>query len=205
MHTSITVVLALTECVPSFSTAETPDTTQQPHVAPADPSGVADFARLRTEYGDRKDFFEICERNRPLERFIELVNGKGWEQVLAISDPWLQKCPIDIDAHLVTAIALKELGRVAESDHHLRWFRGLVDSIFASGDGRTPSTAFVVISVPEEYSVLRVLRMRRTSQALMRDRIDELTVESDKGVRGVIYFNPAAHFCRMDEQLRKRQ
>jgi hypothetical protein len=175
-----------------------------PSVKPPDtpgPSAPVDFARVRTEYGDRKDFFDICERERPLNRLSELIGQQRWDEVLAMSEPWLQKCPVDIDVRLVTAVALKGLGSPLESEHHARWFRGLVDSILASGDGRTPETAFVVISVPEEYSVLRALRMRPTSQSLSPGFIDALSVVSDKGDRGVIYFNPAAHFRRLKGQL----
>jgi len=177
-----------------------PPSAKQPGVP--DLSVPTDFGRLRTEYGDRKDFFDICERRRPLKRLAELVDQKRWDEVLTVSDPWLQQCPVDIDAHFVKAIALKELGRAPESEDHIRWFRGLADSILASGDGRTPQTAFVVISVPEEYSMLRVLRMRLKSQALTSGGIDALSVENGQGVTGIIYFNPAAHFRRMPELFR---
>jgi hypothetical protein len=164
----------------------------------ANPFSV-DFDRLRAEFGARSDFVDICERDRPLHRLAELVTEKDWNAILAISEPWLQRCPVDIDAHLIRAVALKELKRFTESDHHLNWFRGLVDSVLTSGDGRTPQTAFVVISVAEEYSILRVLRVRPTRHATLSSGVDELVVEID-GVAGVLYFNPAAHVRRLGER-----
>jgi hypothetical protein len=195
--TTIVIAGSLVGCVRPQPPPVTPSAKQP---GAPDASVPADFARLRTEYGDRKDFFDICERDRPLNRLAELHDQQRWDEILAASEAWLRQCPVDIDAHLVTAIALKELGSPLESQHHVRWFRGLVDSILASGDGRTPQTAFVVISVPEEYSVLRVLRMRPTGQAL-QSGIDVLSVVNDKGAVGVIYFNPAAHFRRLKQQL----
>ena len=183
-------------CVRSATPPVTPSV-QQPDVPK--PSEPGDFARLRTEYGDRKDFSDLCERERPLNHLAELIAQQRWDEILVVSQPWLQKCPVDIDAHLATAIALKELGSPLESQHHVRWFRGLVDSILASGDGRTAQTAFVVISVPEEYSLLRALRMRPTGQSLEPGWIDRLSFVSDKGATGVMYFNPAAHFRRLRE------
>lgn len=197
------VTIQLVGCAQSSSTKVMPTVKQTAPVMTRDSSIPAHFARLRSEYGDRKDFIALCERDRPLRRFFELVDHKDWDQLVTVSESWLQQCPIDIDAHIVKSIALKALGRIPESEHHVRWFRGLVDSILASGDGRTPATAFVVISVAEEYSLLRVFGMRRTQQTLTSDRIDALSVVSDKGVPGVIYFNPAAHFRRLDDQLRK--
>jgi Domain of unknown function (DUF4919) len=176
--------------------------TKQPTTAspqPADPAAV-DFARLRAEFGGRSDFSDMCERDRPLHRLADLVHQRHWSDVLAASAPWLEQCPVDIDAHFIRAIALKELGRMAESDHHVEWFRGLVDSILTSGDGRTPQTAFVVISVAEEYSVLRVLQMRPTRHVIMNTGVDALHVQADVGVAGIIYFNPAAHIRRLGKR-----
>ena len=168
------------------------------HTPLANPFSV-DFDRLRAEFGSRTDFAEICERDRPLHQLAELVIQKDWNTILVTSEPWLQRCPIDIDAHLIRAVALKELKRLLESEHHLNWFRGLVDSVLTSGDGKTPQTAFVVISVAEEYSILRVLRVRPKRHVTLSSGIDELVVEID-GVAGTLYFNPTAQARRLGER-----
>jgi len=160
---------------------------------------TCDFDRLRAEFGARSDFTEICERDRPLHQLAELVIQKDWNTILVTSEPWLQRCPIDIDAHLIRAVALKELKRLPEAEHHLNWFRGLVDSVLTSGDGKTPQTAFVVISVAEEYSILRVLRVRPKRHVTLSSGIDELVVEID-GVAGTLYFNPTTHARRLGER-----
>ena|SRR5215510_6598839 len=182
--------------------ASSPNTTAKPalnaHTPLANPFSV-DFDRLRAEFGARSDFVAICERDRPLHQLADLVIQKDWNSILATSEPWLQRCPVDIDAHLIRAVALKELKRSAESEHHLNWFRGLVDSVLTSGDGRTPQTAFVVISVAEEYSILRVLRVRPKRHVTLSSGIDELVVEID-GVAGVLYFNPTAQVRRLGER-----
>src|SRR5215831_8626067 len=158
--TAITLILlagSLAGCASAPSEPVTP--TLNAHTPLANPFSV-DFDRLRAEYGGRSDFVEICERDRPLHHLADLVVQKDWNSILVTSEPWLQRCPVDIDAHLIRAVALKELKRLTESEHHMNWFRGLVDSVLTSGDGRTPQTAFVVISIAEEYSILRVLRVR---------------------------------------------
>lgn len=195
---TIVVAASMFGCAPSVVPPAPPPSVERPDVPT--PSTPHDFTRLRTEYGDRNDFFEVCEQDRPLKRLSELAGQDLWEEVVAVSELWLRQCPVDIDAHLISATALRELGRLAESQHRVRWFRGLVDSILASGDGRTPQTAFVVISVPEEYSLLRALRLRPTSQSLAPGFIDALSVVSEKGSASTIYFNPAAHFRRLRER-----
>lgn len=195
-----TSLILLAGSLIGFVASSSAATKQPPTASPqvADPTSV-DFARLRAEFGGRSDFSDMCERDRPLHRLADLVHQQHWTDVLAASAPWLQQCPIDIDAHLIRAIALKELGRVAESDHHAEWFRGLVDSILTSGDGRTPQTAFVVISVAEEYSILRVLRVKPKRHMTLNSGIDELVVEID-GVAGTLYFNPMVHVRRLGER-----
>jgi Domain of unknown function (DUF4919) len=168
-------------------------------VAWDDPS--PEFSRMRAELGERDDFSALCERDRPLRALFDAANQERWERVLDLSLPWLDQCPIDIDAHLLSAVALQKLGRPEEADPHRRWYRGLVESILASGDGRTPESAFVVISVAEEYSVLRALRLERESQALLDGGIDALQVEAEDGAESTVYFNPAAHFRRLQRML----
>src|SRR5262249_8368118 len=188
-------------CASAPSTTATSTSAKPPlnsHTPLANPFSV-DFDRLRAEFGARSDFAEICEKDRPLHQLADLVIQKDWNTILVTSEPWLQRCPVDIDAHLIRAVALKELKRLPESEHHLNWFRGLVDSVLTSGDGRTPQTAFVVISVAEEYSILRVLRVRPKRHVTLSSGIDELVVEID-GVAGTLYFNPTAQARRLGER-----
>lgn len=116
--------------------------------------------------------------------------------MLAVAQPWTQQCPVDILAQQITATALSKLGREPEAQAHVRMYRGLVDSILASGDGRTPGTAFVVISISEEYAVLRVFQLKPARQALLDGGIDAFTVSAEGGT-ATIYFNPAAHWQRI--------
>jgi hypothetical protein len=182
-------------CAPAAPRAHT----RSPTGEIADATSI-DFARVRAEYGDREDFRELCENGRPLKEFIELTNAGRFAEVLAISQPWVSKCPVDIDAHFVTAIALTELGKPHEAEKHIQWYRGLIDSVLASGDGKSAETAFTVISVEEEYAILRAVKLHRKSQALSQDKIDILTVEGESG-ESTIFFNPAAHFRRLNRAL----
>ncbi|HXK24192.1 MAG TPA: DUF4919 domain-containing protein [Myxococcota bacterium] len=167
----------------------------------ADPVFLDDFTRLRTQYGEREDFRAVCEADRPLRAMIEAANAARWQESLDVALPWLAHCPVDLDARVVAAMSLSQLGREQEADEHKRWFNGLVDSILDSGDGKTKETAFVVISVPEEYSLLRVFGLAVTRQMLLDNRIDALVVEDESGKSSTVYFDPAAHFRRLSREL----
>ena len=161
---------------------------------------IPDLGQLRTSYGDREDFHELCERDRPLGDAFGLLEAQSFLELLSVSTPWLESCPVDIDFHLLQAVALSSSGREAEANLHAQWWRGLIQSILASGDGETPETAWVVISVGEEYAVLRALNLKRTTQVLLEGGIDAMEVEGEGGSR-TLYFDPAAHFRRLEKSL----
>lgn len=70
---------------------------------------------------------------------------------------------------------------------------GLLKSIKASVDGKSPEKAFEVISINEEYGLIRSLGLRPIGQALMEDkgrRYDAITVVDPKtNEESKIYFN----------------
>jgi hypothetical protein len=79
-------------------------------------------------------------------------------------------------------------------------FRGLIDSIRSSGDGKSPATAWVVISVDEEYAVLRALEFKPSGQSLLRQNghsYDVMKAKNDDGTEQTFYFNvdiPFEHY-----------
>lgn len=161
---------------------------------------LPDFDALRTSYGERDDFVAVCEDGRPLREAFAALEQEDWQGALSHTDPWLARCPVDIDFQTLRAVALDELGRSEESQQQLRWRDGLVDSVMRSGDGRTPETAWKVISVGEEYAILRVFGMKHVGQALTDDWRDRMEVELD-GKPLTLYFDPAPHFRRMEKAL----
>ena len=98
------------------------------------------------------------------------------------------------------AFAFHNLGQTAKGKPHYDWFQGLIQSIRASGDGKSAETAYVTISVPEEYSVLSFLGLKIKSRGTTRDPIrDQFIVIDETGEEIHVWFNPAAHFARMAE------
>lgn len=73
---------------------------------------------------------------------------------------WLDACPVDIDAHFLSAVANRETGNHVEAAAHVRWFKGLVESVMRSGSGKSATSPFVTISVDEEYAMLRALQLQ---------------------------------------------
>ncbi len=194
------LAIAMGCCAAGEPGGSDPPLTRMAEAERPDWSRTPDFDALRKEYGDRDDFRDLCEKARPLRAAFDAVAAEDWVGTLAIADGWLPRCPVDIDLHMLRAVALARLDRAEESEQQIRWRDGLVGSVLRSGDGRTPETAWVVISIDEEYSILRVLGLKRQSQALTREGLDRLEVERE-GERHVVYFDPAAHFRRLEKLL----
>lgn len=163
-----------------------------------------DYYQMRQKIGWDENFFSICQKDRPLKAMTGAMNDKQWEKAADQGLNWLNRCPIDMRAHYYTGIALSELGREQEAKDHFRWTKGLMDSLVASGDGKTPETAYVTISVAEEYDVIYFFGLKLKSQSLVSSSVmcDLLTVENDKGEEISIYFNPAAHFARLYKMIK---
>ena len=98
---------------------------------------------------------------------------------------------VDPDPHLMASICYDKLGAADAARHELGVGMGLITSIEATGDGASPAHAMQVITVGEEYSVLRIKGLSVTKQALIQEdghNYDALTVVDDKGASQVVYF-----------------
>ena len=110
---------------------------------------------------------------------------------------------VQMEAHKITAFCLKKAGHEEEARREYAMFLGLFSSVLKSGDGKSPETAFVVIAVDEEYSVLETASLTPVKQALVShggsafDRFEVKLPDSDQTV--TLFFNvdrPQAQLAR---------
>ncbi|MFI4934857.1 MAG: DUF4919 domain-containing protein [Caulobacterales bacterium] len=98
---------------------------------------------------------------------------------------------VEPDAHLISSVCLDKLGQDAAAKHELGVGMGLITSIETTGDGLSAAHAMTVITVDEEYSVLRALNRPPLRQALVRDgghSYDVMTTKGDKGGEVTYFF-----------------
>lgn len=89
----------------------------------------------------------------------------------------------DIRAHMLRAVALRKMQRLAEADFHRSVAVGLINSIMRTGDGRGVKSAWTVFRVKEEYEVIKVLGCIVESQALSSDGDRRLDILEARRVR----------------------
>jgi hypothetical protein len=160
---------------------------------------VAFFTRLRLETAAQKDYEPIWSINEERKAIMEARKKGKIDAVLQLAEPWLTKLPIDADIHLVVAMAYKEKGDLPSYCYHLCVFNGLLASITSTGDGLSEESAFNVVSVDEEYSLVREIGGKVTEQRLV-GKCDRLEVERN-GKQLTLFFDASEHFKALRRTL----
>ena len=100
---------------------------------------------------------------------------------------------VNIVSHLYCGYIYKKTGDSIKSKYHYDIYDGLLTSIYESGDGLSPRTAYLVISTKEEYALINWLQLQFNQQSLINsdgysfDLMDVTDPES--GAEFGIYFN----------------
>jgi hypothetical protein len=152
-----------------------------------------DYTTLRDAYARSSSYDPYTGGTAQLRRPFEQAFAAGdCDSAVKQGQAILEKNFVSIDTHLVLGTCHGRLGQTDRAEHHTAMARGLIQSILATGDGKTPQTAFSVISVAEEYSLLRVLGARKVQQALVDNdghSYDLITVQTRSGATAEVYFN----------------
>ena len=154
-----------------------------------------DFARLRTSYVESPEH-EAGKHHNPdqtRKAAFAALAAKDFRAAAQLAGEILDVRFVDLDAHLVKYLAHSELGEQQLSKFHKLVYTKLLKSITASGDGQSIATAYHVISITEEYAVLRAFRMALIRQSLLRHEghaYDYMEVRNlNNGAASALYFN----------------
>jgi hypothetical protein len=152
-----------------------------------------DYGRLRLSYVDSPESKQAKDVSKSEKAMIPAINAKDHKEALKNAEIVLANDYVNMDAHFVAFVANRELGATEKAEFHRTVFRGLVDSIIRSGDGKSTEKAWVVINVHEEYVILRVLGLRPSEQSLLNKdghAYDEMKVKNvEDGIEQTFYFN----------------
>lgn len=171
-------------------------------VKKSDPT--VDFAamrKLQTRLDSYKPYGADVE-----DRPFALVSAGKLDQAKSLAEHVLGLNYLDLEAHMAAATIAEKRGDATAAAHHHYVMNGVLDSIFQSGDGKSLETAFVVITLSEEYAVMSQLGLRVGSQALLNDdaghSYDQLTgVNPKTQASQEVYFNIDALMGALAEEL----
>ena len=204
----ILVVLGL------LAVAALPPAVAAPFAVPGQPSEYAsllaslkagntaiDYTRLRLSYMDSPEYKAAKDTSKSEHAMFEELDKKDYPAALKDAEAVLESNYANIDAHYVALVANREMGATDKAEFHRTVFRGLINSIRSSGDGKSMKTAWVVINVHEEYVMLRVLGFRPSQQSLVNKdghSYDVMKVKNaEDGTEQTFYFNvdiPFKHY-----------
>ena len=152
---------------------------------------TVDFTELRLA------FFESSNYNpyAPMLTYRPLwgaVAQNNYAEAIKIAQSVFEKNFIEVNANMVAHIAYRETGDTERAAFHRFMADGLLASIKSTKDGKTPETAFEVISVSEEYGLMRSMELRPIRQSLIQDKghfFDALVVLDKTSQESTVYFN----------------
>jgi len=127
---------------------------------------TVNFKELRLAYVQSPQYAPYTHDEETRTLLNQALSEENMEMAINLVERLLESYYLDIDAHMIAAVVYGKIGDETKLSYHRKFVKGLLDSIFQSGDGRTFQTAFVVIDVDEEYAVLRILGIQPTMQSL---------------------------------------
>ncbi len=162
---------------------------------------TVDVNELRIAAGDGGIVSGVDARHK----LMAAARNRDFKKMEEAADAVLKSNYADLDAHFFAKIAAKELGKPEKAEFHDWVETGLLKSLRSSGDGRSAATAIKVISVDEEYFILRMMDQMPKSQALSKcegkpcDIMTTTDRESEQ--EHTWYFNVEVPMRRMTEAI----
>lgn len=143
------------------------------------------------------------------KKLKELMDKKGdpsekdLEKIITLSEKILKEIPFDIDYWLYIAYANKMLNRPLDRHSAIQMYRGILTAINSTGDGKSLETAFWVIRVDNEYTMLHWLDLEFGGQQSLINRCDKLTVKKNEEGLEAVYFDVSILFNSMSKLFDK--
>jgi hypothetical protein len=150
---------------------------------------AADFARLRWLYAA----MDFPEGPTPPDSLVAHARRAATDAAArAALDSLLAVHFGNVRAHEVAERIYRQRNDSADAEREARIIERIAASITSGRDGRTLETAFLVVGIPEEYTILRLRGVKFESQALLAGcepaMCDELSGVEEKTGRRVTYY-----------------
>jgi tetratricopeptide (TPR) repeat protein len=146
--------------------------------------GLDEYFMLYLGQSEQPDFQPASNwGRRSSEQLYKAFRARDYEGCIAKADSILATDPLNFSVHYYCALAHAEVGNQDRAYDHFFKSQGLITAIFMVGDGKSPETAFLVIQVPDEYTLLSYMGYEVTSQALVRNgdfAYDRMSVVREK-------------------------
>jgi hypothetical protein len=158
----------------------------------ADPDG-ADYHSLRMAYVHTEDYNPYAQDAESIGQLRTALSDGAMDAALDAVSQLLEQNYLDIEAHMAADYIYTMLEQHDQSGYHRAFAKGLIQAVLATGDGRGFDTAFIVLGISEEYTVLRVLGLVPGRQRLVEHEGHWFDIldgqQRDSGAAFELYFN----------------
>ena len=154
----------------------------------------SDFFTLRMAYTHTKHYSPYgTDISDSLKIASQLIDSLKYDSALLVLNRIHEIAYVNIPSHLYFGYIYNQLGDTIKSKFHYYIYDGLLNSIYHSGDGTSPQSAYIAISTKEEYHFLNWFGLRFTGQSLIRKdnySFDLMSVtDPNTDEKHEIYFN----------------
>lgn len=170
------------------------------------PPSDFNYLKFRKLYTDTKHYKPYTSGELEIKQKVNgSINKKEFSQCVAFADKWLNINYTNIEAHFDKYMCCKQLNDNTCASLHNSIVNGLLDSIFESGDGKTPETAYVTFNTDEIYFFLYANRLKRTKQRMLNKHgraYDVIDAEHSKsGNTYTIYFDITTQLSNKNDDI----
>ncbi|HEY2469425.1 MAG TPA: DUF4919 domain-containing protein [Terracidiphilus sp.] len=152
-----------------------------------------DYTRLRLSYMDSPEYEHAQDTSDSEKAMMVSLEKRDFAAAIQEAENVLASDYVNIEAHFVDSLAKRHAGNLQQAEFHRTVFQGLIDSIRKSGDGKSTRTAWVVITVHEEYVFLQALKYQISEQSIIGENGHSYDVMKAKdpydGAEQTFYFN----------------
>lgn len=152
-----------------------------------------DYTNLRMAFTKTKNYSYHGPEKTDREVFFKPFNEKKFKDALKEAEKYIEKNYVDANAFFVAYSSASELKDDKKTQFYKAILIGLLKSIENGNDGFSAKTPFMVITIDEEYTMMRFLGYQFSSQSLQNsdghtfdvfEVIDSKTKEKQK-----LFFN----------------
>ena len=170
---------------------------------------TVDFTEFRMAFADSPEF--RAPDTKLASHAKAAFEAGQYQEVLADAGKMLDEDFADVQAHILSYRAYKELGHADEAALSEFIYEGLLRSIEKSGDGKTKQTAYVVISMSE--TLLPLWRGQVSEGAFAAEMLPDKEhrwlkvggVDIHTRKPFVLFFNVDIPVKRIEQQLQKKK
>ena len=126
-------------------------------------------------------------------KVIETFKKGNYKKTLKLSEEVFEKDYLNMNMHFMCMMSYKKLEDSEQEEYHKFVLNSLIDSIVSFGDGRSPETAYNVISTREEEFILSALGytlIKREEIRTKKHAFDKIFAKGmEKSKKKILYFN----------------